>query len=86
MFNRSARDNIKYGKPEATQDEIEAAAEQAEAHAFIETLKDHKDRSGYDAHLGERGVKLSGGQRPRPPGKRVAGEQVRERVVEALEG
>ncbi|KQI73597.1 multidrug ABC transporter ATP-binding protein [Loktanella sp. 5RATIMAR09] len=65
MFNRSARDNIKYGKPDATQDEIEAAAKQAEAHDFILTLKDHKGRSGYDAHLGERGVKLSGGQRQR---------------------
>lgn len=65
MFNRSARDNIRYGKPDATQDEIEAAAKQAEAHDFILTLKDHKGRSGYDAHLGERGVKLSGGQRQR---------------------
>ncbi|EBA14163.1 ABC transporter ATP-binding protein [Roseobacter sp. CCS2] len=65
MFNRSARDNIKYGKPDATQDEIEDAARQAEAHEFIQTLKDHKDRRGYDAHLGERGVKLSGGQRQR---------------------
>ncbi|MGJ8621844.1 MAG: ABC transporter ATP-binding protein [Yoonia sp.] len=65
MFNRSARDNIKYGKPDATQAEIEAAAKQAEAHDFILTLKDHKGRSGYDAHLGERGVKLSGGQRQR---------------------
>ncbi len=65
MFNRSARDNIKYGKPDATQEEIEAAARQAEAHEFILTLKDHKGRTGYDAHLGERGVKLSGGQRQR---------------------
>ena len=65
MFNRSARDNIKYGKPDATQAEIEDAARQAEAHDFIVTLKDHKDRGGYDAHLGERGVKLSGGQRQR---------------------
>jgi ATP-binding cassette subfamily B protein len=65
MFNRSARDNIKYGKPGATQDEIEDAARQAEAHAFIQDLRDHKDRQGYDAHLGERGVKLSGGQRQR---------------------
>ncbi|MEL7178277.1 MAG: ABC transporter ATP-binding protein [Pseudomonadota bacterium] len=65
MFNRSARDNIKYGKPDATQAEIEAAAQQAEAHEFIVTLKDHKGRTGYDAYLGERGVKLSGGQRQR---------------------
>lgn len=65
MFNRSAHDNIKYGKPDATQDEIEDAARQAEAHEFILTLRDHKGRTGYDAHLGERGVKLSGGQRQR---------------------
>ncbi|MDP5359909.1 MAG: ABC transporter ATP-binding protein/permease, partial [Paracoccaceae bacterium] len=65
MFNRSARDNIRYGKPDATQAEIEDAARQAEAHDFIVTLKDHKGRAGYEAHLGERGVKLSGGQRQR---------------------
>jgi ATP-binding cassette subfamily B protein len=65
MFNRSAHDNIKYGRPDASQAEIEAAARKAEAHEFILDLKDHKGRSGYDAHLGERGVKLSGGQRQR---------------------
>lgn len=65
MFNRSAYDNIRYGKPDATREEIEAAASQAEAHDFILTLKDHMGREGYDAHLGERGVKLSGGQRQR---------------------
>ena len=65
MFNRSARDNIRYGKHDATQAEIEGAARQAEAHDFILDLKDHRDRPGYDAHLGERGVKLSGGQRQR---------------------
>ena len=65
MFNRSARDNIRYGKPDATQAEVEAAAAKAEAHGFIKTLRDHKGRKGYDAHLGERGVKLSGGQRQR---------------------
>lgn len=65
MFNRAARDNIRYGKPDATQAEIEAAAAKAEAHDFIADLRDHKGRSGYDAHLGERGVKLSGGQRQR---------------------
>jgi len=65
MFNRSAIDNIRYGKPDATQDEIEAAAKQAEAHEFILQLVDHKGRKGYEAHLGERGVKLSGGQRQR---------------------
>ena len=65
MFNRSARDNILYGRPGATQDEVEAAARAAEAHEFILTLRDHMGRTGYDAHLGERGVKLSGGQRQR---------------------
>ncbi|WP_134678580.1 ABC transporter ATP-binding protein [Paracoccus ravus] len=65
MFNRSAHDNILYGRPDATQDEIIAAARAAEAHEFILRLRDHAGRSGYDAHLGERGVKLSGGQRQR---------------------
>ncbi|MDO5630801.1 MAG: ABC transporter ATP-binding protein [Paracoccus sp. (in: a-proteobacteria)] len=65
MFNRSARDNILYGRPAATQDQIESAARAAEAHEFILTLRDHAGRTGYDAHLGERGVKLSGGQRQR---------------------
>ncbi|MDX5358527.1 MAG: ABC transporter ATP-binding protein/permease [Rhodobacterales bacterium] len=65
MFNRSARDNILYGRPDATEAEVIAAAKAAEAHDFILTLEDHKGRKGYDAHLGERGVKLSGGQRQR---------------------
>ncbi|MDP0927087.1 ABC transporter ATP-binding protein [Paracoccus onubensis] len=65
MFNRSARDNILYGRPDATQAEVEAAARAAEAHDFILELQDHAGRKGYDAHLGERGVKLSGGQRQR---------------------
>ncbi|GHF35637.1 ABC transporter ATP-binding protein [Seohaeicola zhoushanensis] len=65
MFNRSARDNILYGRPDATEEELIAAAEKAEAHEFILKLKDHKGREGYAAHLGERGVKLSGGQRQR---------------------
>ena len=65
MFNRSARDNIAYGRPDATQADIEAAAKAAEAHDFILTLRDHAGRTGYEAHLGERGVKLSGGQRQR---------------------
>ena len=65
MFNRSARDNIRYGNPDATDADIEAAAKQAEAHDFITGLKDHQGRKGYHAHLGERGVKLSGGQRQR---------------------
>ncbi|ODT59651.1 MULTISPECIES: ABC transporter ATP-binding protein [Paracoccus] len=65
MFNRSARDNILYGRPDATQDDVIAAARAAEAHEFILTLEDYAGRTGYDAHLGERGVKLSGGQRQR---------------------
>ena len=65
MFNRSARDNILYGRPDASEEEVIAAAKRAEAHDFILELQDHKGRRGYDAHLGERGVKLSGGQRQR---------------------
>lgn len=65
MFNRSARENILYGRPDASEGEMIAAAQQAEAHDFILELQDHKGRQGYDAHLGERGVKLSGGQRQR---------------------
>ncbi|KAA9006896.1 ABC transporter ATP-binding protein [Histidinibacterium aquaticum] len=65
MFNRTARDNIVYGRPEATEDELISAAEKAEAHEFILDMEDHKGRQGYEAHLGERGVKLSGGQRQR---------------------
>jgi len=59
------QDNIMYGRPDATEDEMIVAAKRAEAHAFILTLKDAKGRVGYDAHVGERGVKLSGGQRQR---------------------
>ena len=65
MFNRSARDNILYGRPDATEAEMIAAAERAEARDFIQDMRDHKGRPGYEAHLGERGVKLSGGQRQR---------------------
>jgi ATP-binding cassette subfamily B protein len=65
MFNRSAFENIRYGSPDATFDQVVAAARKAEAHDFIESMNDHEGRSGYDAHLGERGVKLSGGQRQR---------------------
>lgn len=65
MFNRSARDNILYGRPDATDEEMFEAARRAEAHDFILDLTDFKGRTGYDAHLGERGVKLSGGQRQR---------------------
>jgi len=65
MFNRSAWDNIVYGRPDATEAEVVAAAKKAEAHEFILGLKDFAGRTGYDAHLGERGVRLSGGQRQR---------------------
>jgi len=65
MFNRSALDNIRYGRPDATETEVIAAARAAEAHDFIEGLRDRRGRTGYGAHLGERGVKLSGGQRQR---------------------
>ncbi|GAB5438685.1 ABC transporter ATP-binding protein [Falsiruegeria mediterranea] len=65
MFNRSARENILYGRPDASEEELIAAAQKAEAHEFILGLQDGSGRKGYDAHLGERGVKLSGGQRQR---------------------
>lgn len=65
MFNRSARENILYGRPDASEEAMVSAAQRAEAHEFILGLQDHKGRTGYDAHLGERGVKLSGGQRQR---------------------
>lgn len=65
MFNRSARENILYGRPDATEAEMMAAARAAEAHDFIEGLVDHTGKRGYEAALGERGVKLSGGQRQR---------------------
>jgi len=65
MFNRSARENILYGRPDASEDELIAAARAAEAHEFILGLKDFNGRTGYGAYLGERGVKLSGGQRQR---------------------
>lgn len=65
MFNRSARDNILYGRPYASEADMIAAAQKAEAHDFIQDLQDGQERTGYDAYLGERGVKLSGGQRQR---------------------
>ncbi|UWQ62509.1 ABC transporter ATP-binding protein/permease [Leisingera caerulea] len=65
MFNRSARENILYGRPDASEEEVVAAAHKAEAHEFITELEDGQGRTGYDAFLGERGVKLSGGQRQR---------------------
>jgi ATP-binding cassette, subfamily B, multidrug efflux pump len=65
LLHRSIRDNLLYGKPDATEDEMICAAKQAEAHDFILQLSDNEGRTGYDAHVGERGVKLSGGQRQR---------------------
>lgn len=65
MFNRTAFDNIRYGRPDASNDDVIAAARRAEAHDFILSLEDHRGRKGYGAFLGERGVKLSGGQRQR---------------------
>ena len=65
MFNRTARENILYGNPDAGEEALIAAARAAEAHEFILGLKDFMGRTGYDAFLGERGVKLSGGQRQR---------------------
>jgi len=65
LMHRSIRDNIAYGKPGATEAEIVEAAKRASAHEFIMGVSDPKGRKGYDAHVGERGVKLSGGQRQR---------------------
>ena len=65
LMHRSVADNIAYGRPDASRAAIEAAARRAEAHAFIQTLGDAHGRQGFDAHVGERGVKLSGGQRQR---------------------
>jgi ATP-binding cassette subfamily B multidrug efflux pump len=65
LLHRSIRDNVRYGRPEATDAEIVAAAKQAQAHEFILDLEDWRQRRGYDAQVGERGVKLSGGQRQR---------------------
>ena len=65
LLHRSVRENIVYGRPDAGEDQMLRAAERAEAHDFVVTLSDPKGRKGYDAHVGERGVKLSGGQRQR---------------------
>ena len=65
LLHRSVRDNIKYGRPDASDAQMIAAAQRAVAHDFILTLQDPQGRTGYDAHVGERGVKLSGGQRQR---------------------
>ena len=65
LLHRSVLDNLRYGMPDATLAEVEAAAQKAHAGEFIANLVDPKGRKGYDAHVGERGVKLSGGQRQR---------------------
>lgn len=65
LLHRSVRDNLLYGRPDASETDMIAAAKSAEAHDFIMELEDPQGRKGYDAHVGERGVKLSGGQRQR---------------------
>ncbi|MBP8186301.1 MAG: ABC transporter ATP-binding protein [Comamonas sp.] len=65
LLHRSMRENILYGRPDATEEQMRAAAQRAQAAEFIDTLSDRHGRSGYDAQVGERGVKLSGGQRQR---------------------
>lgn len=65
LLHRSLRDNVMYGRPEATEEEMHKAVARAEAEGFIRNLIDPKGRKGFDAHVGERGVKLSGGQRQR---------------------
>ncbi|OIQ41457.1 MAG: multidrug ABC transporter ATP-binding protein [Roseobacter sp. MedPE-SWde] len=65
LLHRSVRDNLLYGRTDASEEEIIAAAKQAQAHDFILDLEDPQGRRGYEAHVGERGVKLSGGQRQR---------------------
>jgi ATP-binding cassette subfamily B multidrug efflux pump len=65
LLHRSIRDNIRYGRPDATDAQVEAAARAAQAMGFIHDLRDDKSRVGLDAFVGDRGVKLSGGQRQR---------------------
>ena len=65
LLHRSVRENIMFGRPAATEDEMVVAAQKAQAHDFILSLRDNVGRRGYDAHVGERGVTLSGGQRQR---------------------
>jgi ATP-binding cassette subfamily B multidrug efflux pump len=65
LLHRSIAANIRYGRPEASDEQVRAAARKAQAHEFIAGLQDWKGRQGYEAHVGERGVKLSGGQRQR---------------------
>ncbi|MFA0413069.1 ABC transporter ATP-binding protein [Vibrio renipiscarius] len=71
LLHRSIRDNILYGKPDATEEQLLQATKQAQAHDFIQTLNDPFGNVGYDAQVGERGVKLSGGQRQRVAISRV---------------
>src|SRR5205085_5312436 len=65
LLHRSIAGNIRYGRPSASDAQIEAAARKAQAHEFITGLRDWRGKTGYEAHVGERGVKLSGGQRQR---------------------
>ena len=65
LLHRSVRENIMFGKPEATEEQMVNAATKAQAHQFILNLRDSEGRRGYDAHVGERGITLSGGQRQR---------------------
>ena len=65
LLHRSVRENIMFGRPAATEEEMVVAAQKAQAHDFILSLRDNVGRRGYDAHVGERGVTLSGGQRQR---------------------
>ncbi|AEF55094.1 ABC transporter ATP-binding protein [Marinomonas posidonica] len=65
LLHRTVRENLLYGRPDATEEEMIAAAKKAEAHEFIQTLTDPYGNVGYDAMVGERGIKLSGGQRQR---------------------
>ena len=65
LLHRSVRENIMFGRPDATEEQMIDAAKQAQAHEFILSLRDNTGRRGYDAHVGERGVTLSGGQRQR---------------------
>lgn len=65
LLHRSVRDNILYGRPDATEEQLLHAAKRAHADDFIHQLSDHQGRTGYNSHVGERGVKLSGGQRQR---------------------
>lgn len=65
LLHRSVKDNLLYGRPDATDEQMIEAVKKAQAFEFIQTLKDAKNRTGFEAHVGERGVKLSGGQRQR---------------------